>query len=81
MAEGSYAPLNPPEWIANLKPKALLFNVALKDTAGLPSLEALQSVEGYTLLRVGRKSCIQLSMDGEQIGSEVERKQDLQGKL
>jgi len=74
LTEGGYAPLNSPEWIANLQPQVVLLSVSLKDTTGLPSPEALQAVEGYTLLRTDRNGWIELSTDGEQMWVEVERK-------
>ena len=40
----------------------------------LPSLETLQVLEGYTLLRTDENGWIELTTDGEQMWVEVERK-------
>jgi beta-lactamase superfamily II metal-dependent hydrolase len=48
--------------------------VVAGDREGLPSLETLAAVEGYTLLRTDRNGWIQLSTDGEQLWIEVERR-------
>jgi hypothetical protein len=67
LADSGYAPLNPPEWVANLQPQVALLSVSLKDVTRLPSPETLQVVEGYTLLRTDRNGWIELSTDGEQM--------------
>jgi beta-lactamase superfamily II metal-dependent hydrolase len=73
LAEGGYAPLNPPAWIANLRPQVVLLSVAPGDREGRPSPETLEAVDGYTLLRTDRNGWIELSTDGEQLWVEVER--------
>ena len=73
LADSGYAPLNPPEWVANLQPQVVLLSVSLKDVTGLPNSEALQAVEGYTVLRTDRNGWIKLSTDGEQMWVEAER--------
>jgi hypothetical protein len=40
---------------------------------GLPSPEALEPVQVYTLLRADRNGWIELSTDGEQMWAEAER--------
>lgn len=54
--------------------RGVLLSVSLKDTAGLPSPEALQAVAGYRLLHTDRNGWIELSTDGEQMWVEGERK-------
>lgn len=73
LADAGYAPLNTEELIANLQPQVVLLSVSLKDATGLPSPEALQAVEGYTLLRTDRNGWIELTTDGEQMWVEAEK--------
>jgi hypothetical protein len=73
LADGGFAPLNPPEWISNLQPQVVLLSVSPKDATGLPSQETLETVEGYTLLRTDRNGWIELSTDGEQMWVEAAR--------
>jgi len=74
LAEAGFAPLNPPEWIANLQPQVALLSVSPKDATGLPSPETLEAVEGYSLLRTDRNGWIELTTDGEQMWVEVEKR-------
>jgi competence protein ComEC len=73
LADGGYAPLNPPEWIERWRPQVALLSVAAGDREGRPDEETLQAVQGYTLLRTDRNGWIELSTDGEQMWVEVER--------
>jgi competence protein ComEC len=73
LADHGYAPINPPEWIANLRPQVALLSVAARDGEGLPSPETLAALEGYTLLRTDQNGWIHLSTDGERMWVEVER--------
>lgn len=54
LAEGGYAPLNPPEWIRRLNPQVVLLSVAPGDRQGLPSPETQEAVRSYNLLRTDR---------------------------
>ena len=74
LADGGYAPANPPEWIANLRPQVVLLSVAALNREGLPSPETLQTIQGYTLLRTDRNGWIELTTDGEMMWVEVEKK-------
>jgi len=74
LAEGGYAPINPPDWIENLSPQVLLLSVASGDKDGLPSPETLETVQGYNLLRTDQQGWIHLSTDGEELWVEVERR-------
>ena len=74
MAESGYAPVNPPEWIAKLKPQVVLLSVAPDDRQGLPSPDTLRAIEGDSLLRTDQNGWLQLSTDGEQMWVEVERR-------
>jgi beta-lactamase superfamily II metal-dependent hydrolase len=73
LAEGGYAPINPPEWIERLHPGVILLSVAPGDRQGLPSPETLEAVKGYTLLRTDRNGWIEITTDGEQMWVEVEK--------
>jgi len=72
LADHGYAPSNPPEWIANLRPQVVLLSVASGNREGLPSPETLQASRGYTLLRTDQNEWIELTTDGEQMWVEVE---------
>ena len=70
LAEGGYAPVNPPEWIANLHPQVVLASVTIGSRRVLPSPETLVSLEGYTLLRTDRNGWIEIETDGQQMWVE-----------
>jgi competence protein ComEC len=72
LADGGYAPSNPPEWIANLRPQVVLVSVSAADLEGLPSPETLEALQGYTMLRTDRNGWIELTTDGEQMWVEAE---------
>lgn len=74
LVDQGYAPANPPEWIANMRPEVALLSVAAGDRAGRPDAEVLDALEGYTLLRTDQKGWIELTTDGEQMWVEVEGK-------
>jgi competence protein ComEC len=73
LADSGYAPANPPEWIANLNPQLVLLSVSARDGQGRPSVEVLEAVQGYTLLRTDRNGWIELTTDGDQMWVEVAR--------
>jgi competence protein ComEC len=74
LADGGYAPSNPPEWIAAMRPQVVLLSVAGGDREGRPDAEVLEALESYTLLRTDQNGWIELSTDWEQMWVEVERK-------
>jgi competence protein ComEC len=74
LAGAGNAPLNPPEWIAALRPQVVLISVSAADNEGLPSPETLELLQGYTVLRTDRNGWIELSTDGENMWIEVERR-------
>ncbi len=74
LAEGGYAPLNPPDWISRLQPQVILLSVAADDRRGLPSPETLQAISGFSLLRTDQNGWIHLTTDGVQVWVEVERR-------
>jgi competence protein ComEC len=74
LADSGYALLNPPGWIAALRPQAILLSVAAGDPDGLPDQSVLDSLSGITLLRTDRNGWIELSTDGLEMSVEVEKK-------
>jgi competence protein ComEC len=73
LAEGGFAPANPPEWIARLRPGVILLSVAAGDKRNLPDPETLDAIESYTLLRTDQNGWIELSTDGEKMWVEAAR--------
>ncbi len=74
LAEGGFAPSNPPEWIEALHPQVILLSVGMGGRRGLPSPETLEAVQGYPLLRTDQNGWIHIETDGERMWVEVERK-------
>jgi beta-lactamase superfamily II metal-dependent hydrolase len=74
LGDHGYAPANPPEWIANLRPQLVLLNVAYDDKQGLPSPETLEAVAGYSLLRTDEHGWIAVSTDGQRMWVGVVRR-------
>jgi competence protein ComEC len=67
LSESGYAPSNPPDWLANLKPQVTLLSVAADDPDGLPSPEVLAAFKDSNLLRTDRYGWIDLASNGEQV--------------
>ena len=74
LADGGYAPSNPPEWLSRLRPQVVLLSAALQDRRGLPDPETLEALQGYALLRTDRNGWIHISTDGKRMWVEVERR-------
>ena len=74
LADGGYAPVNPPERIDKLHPQVVFLSVATGNRRGMPNPETLEAVEEYTLLRTDRNGWIELTMDGEKMWVEVEKR-------
>jgi competence protein ComEC len=74
LADGGYAPLNPPEWIERWGPQVFLLSVAAGDAQGRPDPQVLEALQARTLLRTDRNGWIELSTDGEKLWVEVERR-------
>jgi beta-lactamase superfamily II metal-dependent hydrolase len=73
LGDSGYAPINPPEWIENLRPQVVLLSVSASDQEGLPSPETLELLQGYTLLRTDRDGWIELTTDGIRMWVEAAR--------
>ena len=74
LAESGFAPLNPDQWLETLNPQLVLLSVAANDRQGMPDMQVIESLEGYTLLRTDQNGWIELSTDGERLWVEVERR-------
>jgi beta-lactamase superfamily II metal-dependent hydrolase len=74
LADSGYAPVNPPEWVAKLRPQVVLLGVGAGDPDGRPSPETIEAVNDYSLLRTDRNGWVEMTTDGEQLWVEVERK-------
>ncbi len=72
LAEGGYAPLNPPEWLAHWNPQVVLLSVAAGDQEGLPHPETLAALQDLPVLRTDHNGWIHLSTDGIQFSIDTE---------
>jgi competence protein ComEC len=73
LADGGYAPVNPPAWLVELRPRVALISVQAGNRRGLPSPAVLETLAGTTVLRTDVNGWIQLTSDGNQLWVEVER--------
>ncbi|MBU1660918.1 MAG: hypothetical protein KKD28_05535 [Chloroflexi bacterium] len=73
LADQSYAPLNYPDWIANLCPQLLLISVAADNREDRPDRETMDALGGYSLLRTDQHGWIQIATDGEQMWVAMEK--------
>jgi competence protein ComEC len=74
LAGNGSSQLNPPEWIAKLRPQVALLSVDPSDTKDQPDPATLQSLQGYSLLRTDLNGWIELSTDRERMWVEAERR-------
>ncbi len=74
LAQSGYAAANPPEWLATLKPQAVILSVAAGDPDGLPSPELLIALKDANLIRTDAYGWIDLASDGQSTWITVERK-------
>lgn len=73
LADGGYAPSNPPELLAHLNPQLVLLSAAVDDFDGLPDEAVIEALEGRMLLRTDQNGWIEITSDGEQMWLEVEK--------
>ena len=73
LADSGYAPSNPPEWIVNLNPEAIVLNASAGDQNGMPDDETLDAVKDHELLRTDQNGWIEITTNGEQMWVNVER--------
>lgn len=72
IADSGYAPINPPEWFANLNPQLIILSVAAGDPDGLPHEGTLEAIEDYPLLRTDYNGWIEVTTDGTEMWVEAE---------
>jgi competence protein ComEC len=65
--------LNPPEWIAKLRPQVVLLSLDANDSQNQPDPATLQTLEGYSVLRTDLNGWIELTTDGDQLWVEAAR--------
>jgi len=73
LGDSGYAPINPPEWIANLNPQLVILSVAAGDPDGLPHEGTLEAIEDYSLLRTDYNGWIEVTTDGKEMWVLVEK--------
>ncbi len=73
LADSGYGPLNPVEWIANLRPQLILLSVEAGNQEGLPDPATLQAAADYNLLRTDQHGWIQISTDGRDMWLQTAR--------
>jgi competence protein ComEC len=73
LADGGYIASNPPAWINNLRPQAILLSASPEDRNEHPSPETLEAITGYTVLRTDQNGWIELVSDGKQMWVTVEK--------
>lgn len=74
ISESGYAPANPPDWLANLKPQVAILSVAAGDPDGLPAPDVVAQFEKYNLIRTDQLGWIDLASDGQQLWISSEHK-------
>jgi len=73
IADSGYAPINPPEWIANLNPQLIILDVAAGDPDGLPHEGTLEVIKDYPLLRTDYNGWIEVTTDGTEMWVQAEK--------
>ena len=73
LADSGFNQVNPPEWIAALRPQVVILSVAAGDPDGRPDQAVLDNLTGYTLLRTDRNGWISIATDGTGLWVEVEK--------
>ncbi len=73
LAEGGYAPANPPEWLAALNPQLILLSVEAGDPDGLPDQALLDLLAEKILLRTDQNGWVDVSTNGDQMWIMVEK--------
>jgi competence protein ComEC len=74
LADSGFAQVNPPEWLAALRPRLAVLSVAADDPDGLPEPSVLDALANTKLLRTDRNGWIEISTDGAGMWVEVEKK-------
>ncbi len=74
LSQSGYAPLAPPEWLQNLNPRLVVISVGTADKDGLPSVETLELLKDYSVLRTDLNGWIEVSTDGSRMWVSSERR-------
>ena len=74
LADSGFDQVNPPAWLANLRPEVAVLSVQAGDPNNLPVQTVLDSLQNTTLLRTDRNGWITLSTDGTKLWVDVEKK-------
>jgi competence protein ComEC len=73
LADGGYAAVNPPEWLAMVNPWLAVISVDAGNRRGLPSEATLSSLSDRVVLRTDIHGWIDLTTDGNMLWVETER--------
>ena len=73
IADSGYAPVNPPEWLANLAPEILVLSVEAGDKDGLPQEEIKALMDEHPGLRTDLNGWVHLATDGERVWIDVQK--------
>lgn len=76
LAQGGYAPINPPEWIEFINPQLVLLSVSASDYQGRPDPELLKTIGQYRVLRTDRHGWISITTDGTQMWVDSREKEE-----
>jgi len=74
LADSGSGQVNPPEWLANLRPQLAVLSVQAGEPNHLPVQTVLDSLPQTTLLRTDRNGWISLSTDGTKFWVDVQKK-------
>jgi beta-lactamase superfamily II metal-dependent hydrolase len=80
LADSGFAQVNPPEWIAALRPQVAILSVAADDPDGLPATSVLDELTGTTLLRTDQNGWIEISTTGDGMWVDVEKQKSIVSK-
>jgi beta-lactamase superfamily II metal-dependent hydrolase len=73
LPDGGNTAVNPYGWLNQLQPLVALISIEAGNSRGLPSREVLDALQGRNILRTDLNGWIELTTDGEQLWTEVER--------
>ncbi len=73
LADSGLSQLNPPDWLANLRPQVVVLSVAAGDLNGRPAQSVLDGLAGTSLLRTDRNGWVEVTTDGSGMWLDVER--------
>ena len=80
LADSGFAQVNPPEWLATLRPQLAVLSVAAGDPDGLPDQSVLDELTGTSLLRTDQNGWIEISTNGVEMKVKVEKQNNIVSK-